>query len=79
MPPIDSHVRACHVRARRTEEEHSGATEIFGLAELAEHVLGWPVDSSLGVETKELFHHGGDDVAWRYRVYTDAVLAPLGG
>ena len=61
---IHTQVGAGHIRTRWAEEEYRRASEVFGFAELAQHVLRWPIDSALGVALKEFFYHGGDDVAW---------------
>lgn len=77
MPTIYPQICPRHVRACRTEEENCGASEVFGLAELVEHILSWPVYASLGITAKELFHHCGDNVTRGYRVHSNAVLAPF--
>ena len=61
---IHTKVGAGHVRARCAEEEYRRASEVFRFAELAQHVLRWPIDSALGVALEELFYHGGDYIAW---------------
>ena len=77
VPAVYTEIGPCHVRACWTEQEHRCAAKVFRLAELAEHVLRGPICAALWVEAKELFDHRGDDVAWRYGVDADAVLAPF--
>ena len=75
---VHPQIRTRHVRTCRTEEEYCGASEVFGLAELVEHILSWPVHAPLGIEAEELFNHCGDDITGRYRIHADPVLAPFG-
>ena len=74
---IDTHIGTSHEAARIAEHEHSSATELSGFAELAEHVLRWPVPPSF----RELFEkrcgHGGHDVAGGDGVDSNAELAPF--
>lgn len=76
---INPQIRARHKAARLTNEEHSGAAVLLGLAELAQHILRGPVPFALGVLLEQRLDHGRHDVARRDGVHADAVLAPLGG
>lgn len=79
MPAIYPKIGPSHVRACWAEEEDGCSPKVFWLAEFAEHILGWPVDSPFGVEAKELFDHCGYNVAGGYGIDTNAVLAPFRG
>ena len=48
-------------------------------AQLAKHVLRWPVSPPLRVLLEQRLNHSCGDIARRDGVYADAVYAPLGG
>lgn len=64
MPTINPQVTASHEAACVTDQEY-GCTSIFlWLAQFTQHVLRWPVPSSLWKLLKECFHHSRDNIAW---------------
>jgi hypothetical protein len=77
MPAIYTQIGARHVRACWAKQEYGRTPEVFWPAELAEHILCWPIDSTFGVEAEELFDHCGYDVAGGYGVHANTILAPL--
>ena len=79
MSTIDPQIRPGHETGRVAEQEDGGASVLPRLAQLAQHVLRRPLGPPLGVLLEKLLDHGGDDIARRYRVDPDAVLAPFGG
>lgn len=74
---INAHITGRHERAGIANQEHGCSTVLFGLAQLAQHVLSRPLALSLWVLDKQSFHHGCDNVSRRNSVDADSVLAPL--
>lgn len=79
MPTIDLQISPGHEAARVADQEHCGASVLLRLAQLAQHILRWPVSSPLRILLEQRFDHGSDDVARRDGVDADAVLTPFGG
>ncbi len=79
MPSIHPQIRARHESARVAQQEHGCSPVVFRFTQLPEHILGGPIGAAFGVETEELFDHGGHDVAGGDGVDADAVGAPFGG
>lgn len=79
MASVHPQITARHETACITDQEHCRAPVFLRCAELAQHILRRPVPSPVRELLEERLDHGRDDVAGRYGVDADAVLAPLGG
>lgn len=78
MTAIHSEVSSSHVRARATDEKDCRTSVFVRLTQPSEHVLCWPLRSSLRILLEKLFDHSSNDVAWRYGIDPNAVLTPFG-
>ena len=77
MTTIDSHISTGHVGTRIAQQEDRGASEVFRPTQFSQHILGRPVGPPFRILFEELFDHRSDDIAWRYRVDADTILAPF--
>lgn len=77
MTTIHPQIAASHETTRIADQEDRCASVLLRRAQLAQHVLRWPISSPLGVLLEECPHHCGYNVAWRDGVHTDPVGTPF--
>lgn len=77
MPAVNPDIRACHKAASIANQEYSGTSVLLRLTQFPQHILRRPFYPSLRKSLKELFNHGGDDIAGRDSVDADTVQSPF--
>ena len=79
MAAINPHITRRHETARITYQKHGRPSILLWDAQFVQHVLLWPVPSTLRELLEQCLHHRGHNVAGRDGVDAYSVYAPFGG
>ena len=63
MATIDPQIAARHEAAGIADQEHGGSTVFLRRAQLAQHILRWPISSALRILLEKRLDHRSHDIA----------------